>query len=143
MLLCLLTREGYPIQFWMGGTPGYPHLDLGWGTPLSAGWDTSLPGPEMGYPCQLDGVPLPGPRTGPPIISWMGYPLPGSGMEYPSVSWMGYPHQLDGVPPPGPGMEYPSVSWMGYPHLDLGWGIRSQLDGVPPWTWDRIPPSAG
>ena len=73
---------------------GTPHLDLGWGTP-SAGWDTNLPGPGMGYPSpgHLQWVP---PHLdlgwGTPI-SWMGYPLLhlDLGWGTPLVGWMGYP----------------------------------------------------
>ena len=98
----------YPICLDLGwGTPssagwGTP-LDLGWGTPPSAEWHTPLPsGPEMGCPHQLDRVSL----------------MPGPGM--------GYPHQLHGVCP---------WTWDGILH--------HQLDGIPPsptWTWDGAHP---
>ena len=66
---------GYPIQSWTGG---YPHPDLGWGTPISRmGYPPSRPG--MGYsPVQTwDGV------TPLPIQTWDQVP--------PSRPWMGYP----------------------------------------------------
>ena len=60
---------GYLIML-MGGTPGNPHPDLGWGTPPSAerGTPPPLSRPGMEYP---------------PSGSEMGYPLSGPGMGYP------------------------------------------------------------
>ena len=111
----------YPTQSWLG----VPHLVLAGGVPhtvLARGYPGIPPHPDLGWdtpwdgvpPCQLDGVPLPGPGMGnPPIQTWDGVP----------------PCQLDGVSPHPSGLGVPPVSWMGYPPcLDLGWGTPSHPD---------------
>ena len=101
VLILDLARGGYPNQSWMrgypryppilildlaGGYPGYPLLDLGWGTPLQI-WDGVPPHPR------LDGVP--------PVQTWDEVPPH---------------QRLDGYPPSRPGMGYlPSRDKMGYP----------------------------
>ena len=53
--------------------------------------------------------------------------------RYPIQSWPG------GYPPISLMDTCPSAGW-GTPHLDLEWGTPHQLDGVPLWTWDGVPP---
>ena len=96
-------RVTHPSQVWMGvphsadgGTPisrmGYPHVDLGWGTPppvqTSDGVPLPLSRPGMGYPPHLDlGWGTPPPTSRPE----MGYP------PCPDLSW--------GTPPPPPSVN--------------------------------------
>ena len=71
--------RGDPIQSWTGGVP-YP--DLGWGTPLSAGWGTPPIQTWDGVPPlqTWDGVPPCQQDGGTPIWTWDGVPpLPHSG----------------------------------------------------------------
>ena len=92
----------WSVSWWQGGgtlssldgggdTLGYPHPDLGWAYPLTAGWGVPPPSrPGMGYPISRVGYP-------PPSRPGMGYPLSGSGMGYPSPT-----QTWDGVVPPPP-----------------------------------------
>ena len=86
---------GYPILLMEKGYPGYPHLYLGWGTPIltwEGGTRPSWPGKGV-----------------PPIATWEGGTRPswpGKGVP-PILTW-------DGVPPSWPGMGYPLVlTWDG------------------------------
>ena len=81
---------GYPIQTWLGGTPGTPQTGMGY--PPEMGYP---PRPGMGYPLTWDRVPLY------LDLGW-GTPLPRPGMVYPPPRpEMGYP-----PPPPRPEMGY-------------------------------------
>ena len=125
--------KGYPIHAWPGG---YPIPGQGWGGYPIQSWPggyliQSWPG-GGGTPSQVQvgGVPHPVLAGGTPYsassgVSGTGYPPgPGTGSPHPDLRW--------GIPP--------SAGW-GTPHPDLGWGTPHQLDGVPPWTWDGVPPS--
>ena len=73
-----------------------------------------------------------------PIQSWLwqggtpsspgwGYPIPGPGGGYPIIqSWLG---------------DTPSSPGQGGTPSQVQGGIPHQLAGVPPWTWDLVPPS--
>ena len=87
---------------WLGGTPGYPCLDLARVLPSRSRW---------GYPISNQGVP-----QGTPVQTWLGYPLSGPGQGTPIWTWLRYPPSRPGRGTPHPGMDSPpSKAGWGYP----------------------------
>ena len=123
MLLCLLRGGGG------GGT--YP-FSLGWGdtpsSPVPGGQGVPHPRSRL----EEGGYPIPGIGKGgtPSQVQERGAPIPGLNKGYPSIqTWNGVPPSSD-------------LEW-GTSHLDLGWGIPSHLEGVPPVSWMGYLPLSG